>query len=105
MNKKKLLLKAKKRELATTGRLLFSAFFGAPKAFERQVEREFGEEAHPREMTTAGPAKLTEGYSFVRCSSCAREQAVAVHLDARSLEQSGWRLDAGSWRCPFCVGR
>jgi hypothetical protein len=98
MNKK--ILRTKEAEIAKAGRLVFDAIFGDSDEFEQTLEDEID-----REASGDNAAITVEGHSFVRCAACGREQVVPPNIDARVLEQHGWRLDAGAWRCSFCVGR
>ena len=93
-------LREKESEIGRAGRLVFDAIFGETEELEVRLGDELDREAAARGEDVAIP---TTGHSFVRCAGCAREQVVAPDVDARSLEQSGWRLTSGAWRCSFCV--
>lgn len=98
MNKK--ILRSKEAEISKAGRMVFDAIFGDSRDFQRKLDEEIDREA------AADPEAITvEASSFVRCAGCAREQAVPLNVDVRSLERHGWRYADGAWRCPFCVGR
>jgi hypothetical protein len=98
MNKK--ILRTKEAEISKAGRLVFDAIFGDSDALERRLADE-ADAATPD--AAPGDALTVEGHSFVRCAGCAREQTVPENVDVRTLEQRGWRLAGGAWRCSFCV--
>ena len=97
MNKK--ILRAKETEITRAGKLVFDAIFGESKAFEKRVA-ELEEETEP----PADPSAIeVPGYSVVHCSSCSREAVLPANVDARALEQVGWRGTGETWRCPMCA--
>lgn len=95
-------LKKKQGEVVRAGKLLARALFGD----HEEVAEELRDDILREQSEKGGGVPLTTtGFSFVRCAGCAREQAIAPDVDVRELERVGWRLDAGAWRCRFCVGK
>jgi hypothetical protein len=100
MNKK--ILRTKENEIAKAGKLVFDAIFGDDKELEQRLSKELDEETDP----PADPSAIdVQGYTVVRCARCPREAVLPANVDARALEQVGWRRVAGSdaWCCPMCA--
>jgi hypothetical protein len=100
MNRK--LVSQKGTDIRNAGRLVFEALFGDAEELERRVGDDLDRAAAAHGESAALP---TVGHSLVRCEGCAREQAVPVDVDVRTLQKSGWRFHESAWRCPFCVSK
>jgi hypothetical protein len=115
------LARAKEREIARAGKLLFGAFFGEGETMGDGLARALAEEDGAEHMehgarapTPTPPARVVhtavvvQSYTSVRCGCCPREAVLPSNTPSSALGVMGWRrvrfVDGSeAWQCADCA--